>query len=217
VSDLVAATGLPRGWVPGRLRIRIIWIREARSGETRRCRLALLHRAIGSIDTVPPAHAVGLQAERRVPAIDLGLSWRGRRQSRDRRKNRQSGNANLNFLSDRDHSTNSIVRSAHIPGRTDDRASLNRHNEASGHLRTTELNGDPTTPAESKTEQSRSRYNGLPPFLPNATAAGSFPCSSGVGSRSGFCPVAMSMIDLASWLGSRGAFGGHYVAHGAAK
>src|SRR5258705_9840592 len=29
-------------------------------------------------------------------------------------------------------------------------------------------------------------------------------CSSGVGSRSGLCPVAMSMIDLASWLGSRG-------------
>ena len=30
---------------------------------------------------------------------------------------------------------------------------------------------------------------------------------SGVGSRSGFCPVAMSMIDLASWFGSRGRLG----------
>jgi hypothetical protein len=49
----------------------------------------------------------------------------------------------------------------------------------------------------------------FPPFLPIATAAGSLPCSSGVGSRSGFCPVAMSMIDLASWLGSLGRFGGH--------
>ena len=47
----------------------------------------------------------------------------------------------------------------------------------------------------------------LPPFLPNATAAGSLPCSSGVGSRFGFCPVAMSMIDLASWLGSLGRLG----------
>src|SRR2546429_6807571 len=33
------------------------------------------------------------------------------------------------------------------------------------------------------------------------------PCSSGVGSRSGFSPVAMSIIDLASWLGSRGVWG----------
>src|SRR3954470_4240843 len=47
----------------------------------------------------------------------------------------------------------------------------------------------------------------FPPFLPIATAAGSLPCSSGVGSRSGFSPVAMSMIDLASWLGSLGRFG----------
>jgi hypothetical protein len=47
----------------------------------------------------------------------------------------------------------------------------------------------------------------FPPFLPNATAAGSLPCSSGVGSRSGFCPVAISIIDLASWLGSLGRLG----------
>ena len=50
-----------------------------------------------------------------------------------------------------------------------------------------------------------------PPFRPhlrpNATAAGSLPCSSGVGSRSGFSPVAMSIIDLASWLGSLGRLG----------
>jgi hypothetical protein len=49
----------------------------------------------------------------------------------------------------------------------------------------------------------------FPPFFPNSTAAGSLPCSSGVGSRSGVSPVAISMIRLASWLGSRGAFGGH--------
>ena len=40
---------------------------------------------------------------------------------------------------------------------------------------------------------------------PNA-AAGSLPSSSGVGSRSGFSPVAISMIALASWLGSLGRF-----------
>lgn len=90
------------------LRIRIIWIREACGGETRCCRLALLYRAIGAIDTIPPAHAVRLQAERRVPAIGLGPSWRGRRQSRDHRKDCQSWNAHLGFLSDRGHCRNPI-------------------------------------------------------------------------------------------------------------
>lgn len=46
------------------------------------------------------------------------------------------------------------------------------------------------------------------PFLPIATAAGSLPCSSGVGSRSGYCPVTMSIIDLANWSGSLGRLGG---------
>jgi hypothetical protein len=45
------------------------------------------------------------------------------------------------------------------------------------------------------------------PFLPRAAAAGSLPCSSGVGSRSGVCPVAMSMMCFASWLGSLGRLG----------
>ena len=46
---------------------------------------------------------------------------------------------------------------------------------------------------------------------PNATAAESLPCSYGVGARSSFSPVvAISMIDLASWLGVPRAFGmGH--------
>jgi len=48
----------------------------------------------------------------------------------------------------------------------------------------------------------------FPPLLPNATAAGSLPCSSGVGSRSGFSPVAR----LSELVGVRGAFGmGHLV------
>src|SRR3954453_10174475 len=50
-----------------------------------------------------------------------------------------------------------------------------------------------------------------PPAAPHpcgpATKVGSLPCSSGVGSRLGFAPLAMSMIDLASWLGSRGRLG----------
>jgi hypothetical protein len=44
-------------------------------------------------------------------------------------------------------------------------------------------------------------------MIPMGQLAGSLPCSSGVGSRSGFCPVAMSIIDLASWLGSLGRLG----------
>jgi hypothetical protein len=35
-------------------------------------------------------------------------------------------------------------------------------------------------------------------LAPNSAAAGSLPCPSGVGSRSGFCPVAISTMDLAS-------------------
>jgi hypothetical protein len=46
-----------------------------------------------------------------------------------------------------------------------------------------------------------------PPRLPRLTAAGSFPCSSGVGSRSSTSPVAISTISLASWAGSRGRLG----------
>lgn len=38
-------------------------------------------------------------------------------------------------------------------------------------------------------------------------AAGSLPCSSGVGSRSSTSPLAISIISLASWAGSRGRFG----------
>ena len=45
-----------------------------------------------------------------------------------------------------------------------------------------------------------------PPFRPKEAAAGSFPCSSGVGSRSSIWPVAIPMMLLASWLGSRGRF-----------
>jgi hypothetical protein len=49
----------------------------------------------------------------------------------------------------------------------------------------------------------------LPPFLPRATAAGSLPCSSGVGSRSSTSPLAISIMSLASWPVAR-AFGmGH--------
>ena len=47
------------------------------------------------------------------------------------------------------------------------------------------------------------------PILQHLHQVGDFPCSSGVsgvGSRSGTCPVAMPIIDLASWLGSRGVF-----------
>jgi hypothetical protein len=43
---------------------------------------------------------------------------------------------------------------------------------------------------------------------PKATAAGSFPCSSAVGSRSSTSPVAISTMSLANWAGSRGRFGG---------
>jgi hypothetical protein len=46
------------------------------------------------------------------------------------------------------------------------------------------------------------RARASPPFRPMAAAAGSFPCSSGVGGRSSTCPVAISI--LAAWLKSRG-------------
>ena len=45
-----------------------------------------------------------------------------------------------------------------------------------------------------------------PPRRPRLTAAGSLPCSSGVGSRSSTSPVAMSTMAFASWLASRGRF-----------
>jgi hypothetical protein len=45
-----------------------------------------------------------------------------------------------------------------------------------------------------------------PPFRPSA-AAGSFPCSSGVGSRSSTSPLAISTKSLAAWLKSLGRFG----------
>ena len=45
-----------------------------------------------------------------------------------------------------------------------------------------------------------------PPLRPRLTAAGSLPCSSGVGARSGVSPVAMSTMLLASWFVSRGRF-----------
>ena len=44
----------------------------------------------------------------------------------------------------------------------------------------------------------------LPPLSPAATAFGFFPCSSGFGSRSSTWPVAMPIMALASWFGSRG-------------
>jgi len=46
-----------------------------------------------------------------------------------------------------------------------------------------------------------------PPRLPNVTAAGSLPCSSGVGSRSSTWPLAISTSSLAAWLKSRGRLG----------
>src|SRR5262249_28287222 len=46
----------------------------------------------------------------------------------------------------------------------------------------------------------------LPPLRPSAAAAGSLPCSSGVGGRSSISPVAMSITSLAAWLKSRGRF-----------
>jgi hypothetical protein len=46
-----------------------------------------------------------------------------------------------------------------------------------------------------------------PPLRPLSTAAGSLPCSSGQGSRSDFWPVAMSIVYLASSLGSLGRLG----------
>jgi hypothetical protein len=45
-----------------------------------------------------------------------------------------------------------------------------------------------------------------PPRRPRLTAAGSLPCSSGVGARSSVSPVAMSAMNFASWLTSRGRF-----------
>jgi hypothetical protein len=44
------------------------------------------------------------------------------------------------------------------------------------------------------------------PILPRATRLARFPCSSGVGSRSSSSPLAMSIMNLASWAGSREAF-----------
>jgi hypothetical protein len=44
------------------------------------------------------------------------------------------------------------------------------------------------------------------PILPRATRLARFPCSSGVGSRSSSSPLAMSIMSLASWAGSREAF-----------
>lgn len=49
-----------------------------------------------------------------------------------------------------------------------------------------------------------STLNLRPPRRPKATAAGSLPCSSGVGGLSSTCPEAMSIIILHDWLGSRG-------------
>src|ERR1700730_3895769 len=46
-----------------------------------------------------------------------------------------------------------------------------------------------------------------PPFRPNATAAGSLPRSSGVGSRSSTAPVAISTMRFAHWFRSRGRLG----------
>jgi hypothetical protein len=71
--------------------MRKIRIGEAHSGEARSRRVALLHRAIGAIDIVSPAPAPFLQAERRVPAVSLGIGW-NRRQNRERCQNRQSQN-----------------------------------------------------------------------------------------------------------------------------
>jgi hypothetical protein len=47
----------------------------------------------------------------------------------------------------------------------------------------------------------------FPPFRPKAAAAGSLPCSSGVGGRSSTCPVATSMTSLAAWDKSLGRLG----------
>jgi hypothetical protein len=47
----------------------------------------------------------------------------------------------------------------------------------------------------------------FPPFFPNATAAGSFPLSSGMFFESSASPTLMSTMSLPSWLGSRGRVG----------
>ncbi len=45
-----------------------------------------------------------------------------------------------------------------------------------------------------------------PPRRPRLTAAASFPSNDGSGSRSSTSPLAISIINLASWAGSRGRF-----------
>ena len=52
----------------------------------------------------------------------------------------------------------------------------------------------------------RSPHRPPPPRRPSATAAGSFPCSSGVGGRSSTSPDTMSVMRLAHWFRSRGRF-----------
>jgi hypothetical protein len=51
----------------------------------------------------------------------------------------------------------------------------------------------------------------FPPFLPNATAAGSLPALLAWVAVRLFPVGLLSMIDLASWLGSLGRLGGHLM------